>query len=236
MSVVVALSAWTAPSLAAEPADAKGKPEEPANKPKQDPDAGIARPDADDLRTGHVLISLSGGAWFPSDPLFPASPELGEPAAGGTAHLHLGFGLSRYLVLELGGGFAMAPSAVASCEGCQATSVDVGASLLFHPTQGFAFDPWVGYGMGYRHNILSLDTDSPADTSGFDFMKLALGGTFSPTPVFGFGPFLETDVGVRSFDDATFYAAFQLGMRVTFDPLRGGATAAPAGTSASLRW
>lgn len=228
----VMLSGASATALAQPEAD--DAPEEAKPKKVRDPDEGIARPDAEDLRSGHFLISVSGGAWIPSNPLFPAFAELGDPSAGGTAHLHLGLGLNRYMVLELSGGFAMAPSAVDSCDGCSATSIDAGGAFVFHPTQGFAFDPWISYGVGYRHNILSLDTEDAPATSAFDFTKVGLGGTYFPVPVFGFGPYLETDVGVRDFDDPTFYAAFHIGMRVTFDPLRSGASASPAATTGQL--
>ena len=225
---VLLVGAMAAPVHAAESDDDEKK--------ARDPDEGIARPDAEDMRTGHVLISVSGGAWVPSNPLFPPFSELGDPDVGGTAHLNLGFGLNRYLVLELAGGFAMTPSAVDSCSGCRATSIDAGGSFLFHPTQGFAFDPWIGYGLGYRHNILSLDTQDAPATSAFDFTKIALGGTFYPTPVFGFGPYTQVDVGVRDFGDPNFYAAWHIGMKITFDPMRAGATATPAATTAQLGW
>lgn len=231
-SLAVLISAASA-SAAAQPNDEEESAEAKPKKAR-DPDEGIARPDADDLRSGHFLISVSGGAWIPSNPLFPAFAELGDPNAGGTAHLHLGIGLNRYMLLELAGGFAMAPSAVDTCDGCSATSIDAGGSFIFHPTQGFAFDPWIGYGVGYRHNILSLDTEDAPATSAFDFTKISLGGTYFPVPVFGFGPYLETDVGVRDFNDPTFYAAFQIGMRVTFDPLRSGVSASPAATTGQL--
>lgn len=232
-AAVLACAALTGSGAAraAEPSE-----EEPAKKKKRrDPDEGIARPDASDFRTGHVLISLSGGLWVPSNPLFPAFSELGDPSAGGTAHLHLGVGINRYMVLQATGGFANAPSAVDSCDGCSATSIDAGAAFIFHLTQGFAIDPWASFGVGYRHNILSLDTQDAPSSSAFDFAKIALGGTYFPTPAFGFGPYAQTDIGVRQFDDATFYAAFHFGMKVTFDPMRSDANASPAGT-AKLGW
>ena len=221
---MLALTLGAVPSV---PSVASAAEDEPKKKKKIDPDEGIPRPDAPDFRTGHFLISVGGGLWVPSNPLFPSFSELGDPSAGGTAHLHLGYGLNRYMVLELAGGFATAPSAVASCNGCSATSIDAGLGFIFHPTQGFAFDPYAGFGMGYRHNILSLDTQDAPSSSAFDFAKISLGGIYSPTPVFGFGPFMELDVGVRNFSNAVFYTAFQLGMKITFDPVRSGASASP---------
>ncbi len=220
---------WPSAAAASEPdAEAQAEHEE-----SHGPDDGVARPEAEDLRTGHVLIGVSGGVWVPSKPLFPEFAELGDPNAGGTAHLSLGIGLAHDLVFQLEGGFAMAPSAVASCSGCRATSIDAGGAFVFQIAQGFALDPWVSFGMGYRHNLLSLDTEDAPATSAFDFAKFALGANYFPTPTFGFGPYAATDVGVRKFDDATFYAAFHIGMKVTFDPLRAGASAAPVATASA---
>jgi hypothetical protein len=213
------------------PAPTTVKPKKP-RKEIPNPDEGIARPDPPDLRTGHFLVSVSGGGWIPSTPVFPQSDELGDPAGGGTAHLHLGLGLGRNFVLELDGGFARAPSA-GTCDGCSATSIDVGLAGVIHITQGFAFDPWFRYGMGYRHTLLSLDVEEDESVPSFDFTKVALGGSFFPVPSFGFGPYAQVDVGVHSFDDAVFYAAFHIGLQITYDPLRSGVSASPVASGAS---
>jgi hypothetical protein len=222
---------WLALVLAmAAPATAEEKsPAAVEEKEKPfDPDAGFARPEAPDLRDGHILLSLSGGAWMPSKRLTPSIDELGVLDVGGTLRGHVGLGLGRYLVLQVDGGYAGVPSTGTSCEGCGATSLDFGATMLLHLTQGFAVDPWVGYGMAYRHTILTLDSaQEDRSLSGFDFTRLSLGGSFYPLPSLGFGPYLETDIGLRQFDDPVAYAAFHLGLRVTYDPMRTGMSFTP---------
>jgi hypothetical protein len=196
-------------------------------QPDPDPDLGVARPDAEDLRGGHLLLSLSGGLWTPSSGLVSGYEGLGDLGAGVDAHGHLGLGLGRYLVLELQGGLGYAPASSATCEECSVTSIDGGASLSFHPTQGFAVDPWVGYGMAYRHTLLAHPAAGDPDFSAFDFMRLSLGADYFPLPSLGFGPYLGTEVGVRATEDRTAYATFLLGMRLTWDPMRTGTTFTP---------
>jgi len=193
---------------------------------EREPEDGIARPDAEDLRHGDLLLSVSGGVWAPSAPFTPAFQELGSLDVGGTAHGHLGFGLGRYLVLGIDGGFAMVPSTDTACAACGATSIDVGPSLAFHPTQGFALDPWVSYGMAYRHTIISLDSTS-VNAHALDLMRLAIGADYYPVGLFGFGPYVEVDVGIRDFDAPVSYATVHAGLRVTIDPFQAGTSFTP---------
>ena len=110
-----------------------------------------------------------------------------------------------------------------------------GAAIAYHLAQGFAFDPWASFGVAYRHGFATYDGDAVPETvtatdvdySALDFTRIGLGGTFFPVSVFGFGPYLELDVGVRDFSDPVYYVAFHTGLQVTFDPLNAGTTAAP---------
>ncbi len=201
----------------------------------EDPDRPVARPDAEDLRGGHWLFTVDGGVWAPSTGLYhedtsePAvdDPELGIIDAGGTLHGHIGWALNRYLVLSfIDGGFAYGPSLEADCTSCGIWSIDVGPSLEFHLTQGFAFDPWVSYGLGYRHTIVSLMSTSES-VQGMDVAKLALGGDWYPSPMIGFGPYLEVDIGVRTSGEISGYGIFHAGLGVTFDPFGAGTSFTP---------
>ena len=217
-----AIVAATLLALTAAPATAFAEEEV-----KDTPEDGFAREEAADLRDGHLLLAASGGVFAPSAPFTPAIPELGSLDVGGTAHLHIGYGLGRYLVPTLDVGFARLPALDTECGSCAATTIDAGLSLAFHLTQGFAFDPWISYGVAYRHTLLSLETTESDSQSGLDFMRLAIGADYYPVPVFGFGPYIETDVAFRGFSDPVFFAIFHAGLRVTFDPFRGGTSFAP---------
>jgi hypothetical protein len=192
----------------------------------EDPEAGRRRPDAPDLLAGHFLMALDGGVWVPSSGLLPEFPELGDVEVGGTAHLRLGMGLNRYLVLGLDGGFANVPRHSDTCDGCGVWSIEAGAHLAFRLTQGFALEPWASYGAGYRHNLVMLAA-SEETVSSVDVAKLALGADWYPSSFFGFGPYIETDIGVRVSGDVAGYAVFHTGLRIAFDPVRAGTQVSP---------
>jgi hypothetical protein len=200
----------------------------PDSSQADDPDRAVARPDAADLRHGHWLLSVDGGVWAPSMGIYPTIPEIGVIDAGGTLHGHVGVGLGRYLVLNVDGGFAYGPStnSATDCSSCGLWSIDVGPSLAFHLTQGFAFDPWVSYGLGYRHTILSLDSGNEP-VKAVDVAKLAIGGDWYPDPLFGLGPYIGTDIGVRTSGEVSGYGIFHAGLRLTFDPLGSGTSFTP---------
>lgn len=220
-----------APCLLAAGAARADEKTDPAAAEPEDPDRPVARSDAADLRAGHWLLSVGGGVWAPSTGIYPTIPEIGIIDAGGTLHGHIGWGLNRYLVLNLvEGGFAYGPSinsnSTPPCSSCGLWSIDVGPSVVFHPTQGFAFDPWVSYGLGYRHTILSLDSGNERVLA-MDVAKLAVGGTWYPDPLIGFGPYIGTDIGVRTSGEVSAYGIFHAGLRVTFDPFGSGTAFTP---------
>lgn len=227
----LALGALAPGALAAEdPAAGTGTDNQQAEQKKAeetDPEKGIARPDAPDLRGGHVIIRAGGGLWVPSSPFTPAIDELGSLGVGGAFHGQVGVGLNRYLVLHGSGGMGVIPSSNTSCDGCGATTIHAAAGLEFHIDQGFAFDPWVAYGMGYRHSILGLADQDNQSLKAFEFMRLSLGGDYFPTASLGFGPYMEVDVGVRQLDDPVYYAIFQTGLRLSFDPAAIGTSFSP---------
>jgi hypothetical protein len=201
-------------------------------------DEGIAAQDLDpaDLRTGHFLISLGGGLSVPTSALVPALPEFGELSLGGGAQAKVAWGLNRHLSLAIDGGYTYF-GADNSCSACSAAVVDVGAGLTYHIAQGFALDPWISYGVGYRHIQLTLPTDSGNGTAagvvgnrvldGLDVARLALGGDYYPQPSIGFGPYLGASIGLRDDESTVLYGVFQAGMRITFDPMRSGAQLTP---------
>jgi hypothetical protein len=205
------------------PPPAPGPPKPPERGDDEAPDRPRALPDAEDLRGGHVLVTVGGGLWIPTVELVPAFPTLGDLGAGVGGRLRLGLGLNRYLILALEGGAGYA-------EGDGDTSVlsfDGGVSLAGVLVQALAVEPWVSYGAGARVGLVDLGTSDDAAV-GIDVARLALGADFYPTSVLGFGPYFEADVGVRATGAAPSYAVLQLGLRFALDPARGGATLEPA--------
>lgn len=223
---LVVLGASVRAFAADEPSDPDPEAEDAKPEPI-DPDAGIARADRPDLRGGHVVLRGGGGLWVPSNPFAPGIDELGALDVGGAFHGQVGVGLNRYLVLAATGGLALIPSTNTDCDGCGATSIEAALDLEFHVNQGFSLDPWVSYGMGYRHSILGLAAQEDVTLQAFEFTRIGLGADYFPTASFGFGPYLSVDVGARDLSSPVFYAIFQLGLRVSFDPVAIGTSFTP---------
>jgi hypothetical protein len=176
-------------------------------------------------------------------PVGSASTEAAMDDIAGTglgAAGAVGLGLSRYAELSLQGGWAKLSSA-ARCEGCGGTSARVGVGLTYHLSQGVAFDPWARFGAAYR--TTTLDTDGATSRAarevtggtyhGVDFAQISLGTIWSPTAAFGFGPYIEMDLGSylgrpEGASSPSAYAFFTLGFQVQLMPSRGGATTATA--------
>lgn len=184
----------------------------------------------EDLRFGHFVVDVLGGPWFASSSLVGPTTQtpagaLGAPGLGGAAELRVGLGLSRFAVGFIEGAVAHASLDGLSCDGCSVTSASVGLGLSAHVAQGFAVDPWVSYGAGYRHVTVAAG-DAPgfagSDESAFDFARVGAGFDFKPGPMFGVGPYVAAGLGVRSFEDAVVYADVALGLRLTFDPSASG--------------
>ncbi len=194
------------------------------------PEAGTKRPAGPDERSGHILIQGRAGYVAPFGSIATDLPASSVVVGGPALGVHLGLGLSRATVLDLSGDYAfLSPSA--RCDGCSGRSLDLGLGLVYHAAQGIAFDPWVGYGIGYRMatyeglaKIRSADVAFPdAAFHGLDFVRIALGGDFYPVPYLGFGPFLELDLGTfisrpEGFGQ-TVYGFFQAGLRISLDPV-----------------
>ncbi len=188
-------------------------------------EAEIANDDPADLRTGHWTLSVGGSVATPTAELVPSLPELGSLSIGGGGRLRLGWGLNRHLSLDISGGYTYL-RADPSCEPCRAALIDVGAGLSYHVSQGFAMDPWISYGVGYRRIELALSSEDRT-FHGIDIARVALGGDYYPTPAIGVGPFLSADIGMRDDENTVFYGVFQAGLRLSFDPMRAGTKLQP---------
>jgi hypothetical protein len=251
-------TSWAAPPRHAQPA--AGAPRA-AEEEEEEPDDTLGRPRAaaPDDRVWHVLLAGRGGFTVPFGQLastFPAGDVTSiGPAVGGS----LGLGLGRHGVLEatfdyarLSGADRPASTGVPDdSEPCASVPSDaryvkehrvvgktcggstfaVGLGLVYHLSQGIAFDPWMSYGAGYRSLTVDavLKNELPgsgdhAHLGGLEFARIGFGGDFFPIPSIGFGPYLELDLGTYVDRPAapgpSVYAFFGLGARLIFDPVR----------------
>ncbi len=193
--------------------------------------AGVAKASAPDDRTLHAYVNAHVSSVFAWGSVARDLPMSALASAGLGFGGHLGLGLSRALVLEAGGTYAML-GAQENCADCKAGSFDLGLGFSYHVAQGFALDPWVGYGIGVRWmNFPNAAFSTPAfhdtfgDSSvqGLDLARLSMGGDFYPLPALGIGLFLEADIGrtvSHPFPELlpSTYAFFQIGARLSFDP------------------
>jgi len=242
------------PSQASPAMDAKNPsmpvPEEDdEDEVDDDPNPAPATPAAFDQRTMHLLIHGRVGAAFPAGSITEGFGTANASSTGIRFGGGIGFGLSRYLVLEMNGGYARL-GAEDGCAACSGSSIDFGLGFSYHLAQGIAFDPWISYGVGFRsmslvsrglRDWISDDTSPNGNTSvaefafqGLDFTRLALGGDFYPLSALGVGPYFELDLGttvsrkdnleasVPRSDrplEPSVYAILQLGVRITLDPV-----------------
>ena len=194
---------------------------------------GRPKPYAEDVRTGHVYIDAVSSAVFPVGSLAPGSSLTDVASFGVAVGGSLGVGVSRHLELDARGawGLLTGPNA---CESCESTFATAGLGLTAHLTVGASIDPWVRLGVGYRMFELEHGEDessrvlqtSNGSYHGVDLAQLGLGADFYPVPGFGFGPWLEVDMGtfVAWPDEATtqgtrIYAFFMVGLELELDPV-----------------
>lgn len=163
-------------------------------------------------------------------------------ATGLGASASVGLGLSRTTELSLAGGFAVLGDP-ARCDPCGGNTARVGLGLAYHLAQGLAMDPYARWGVGFRTTEVVGDGATsriarelaPGRYHGVDFTQLTLGTVWSPAAAFGFGPYVEMDLGTyasrpEGADTASIYAFFTLGLALQLAP--GRSSLSPSATAA----
>jgi hypothetical protein len=228
-ALVVASLVAVAPHAFAEAPTDSEEAEEPVDPPRE-PGDGQSRAAAPDLHRGALLISMGTGLFAPAYDTLGAIDLNTALAPGVGFRGALGLGLSRNVSLELGGSYGLL-TAGELCTTCSGSSLSVGVGLAYHLAQGLAFDPWASFGVNYRTMTINdpgrTTANGAGDYSGWDFARIALGGTYYPVSFLGFGPYLEASFGgFRLLPDGRtnsgVYTFIDFGVRVTFDPLRPG--------------
>lgn len=245
-ATLAGLAASLAASLAAVPAAAQpGKaaaPAVPVVEVEGEADTGAKRPAAPDERKGHLYFGVGATAVGPAGSMGPATPSTSLASAGFGFGAFLGFGLSRHVTLQVFGDRTIFLAPGACSTDCGGRAYSGGLGVTYHLAQGLAFDPWGSFGVAYRDSVFEVINPTNPDGKrinqhyrGIDVARIALGGDFYPTPFFGFGPWLELDLGTNFNwpkpllalpldvnNSPRTYALFQVGVRVAFDPMRKG--------------
>jgi hypothetical protein len=202
------------------------QPPSPAPAPNDDEPPPPLVPPAKDTLGGHLVGAASGAFVFPWGDLSERVPA-SDLGPGYGVSLDLGYGLSRSVVIGAWGQYstyANSPDCGTDPNpdaGCTASGFAVGPFVRYHLVQGMRFDPWILAGIGYR--AMSVDSSSGTDDySGFEWMKISLGGDYYPFKNFGFGPVIEFAAGTfgtRPSDEGESRAhfSFVLGLRLILD-------------------
>ena len=105
---------------------------------------------------------------------------------------------------------------------CKASTTSFGLGLGYHLVNGSSFDPWMQAGMGYRFAKFEQSPSATFDYSGFDWLRLAIGGEWYAAKWLGIGPYASFDAGTYSARPAGTNSAvhmfLSLGMRAVIDP------------------
>lgn len=237
----------------AAPSAARAQPNEDADATRtsglkdedEEADKGTARYAASDKLTNHVLLRGGMGFSFPTGSLTDKLAFADRSGTGLTFGGGIGYGLSRYLALDLAASYGLlsSVSSTKACAACEGRSFDIGIGLAYHLAQGLAIDPWMSLGVGYRSLVITQPSagaaTAPLEQSfeGLDFARISLGGDFFPLPWVGIGPSFDVAVGTTisgpqaAMTETTraVYAVFQLGLRIQLDPV--GRSSAPAARS-----
>jgi len=220
--VVAAPSLVTLPALAAPPDQHDGRAAGGANIPILPPETATAgevdlppATPAPDSLSGHLQLGVGPALALPFARLDNETTfqEAVDGAYGLTADV--GMGVSRSVVL--GGYFQyLRYEADERCAGCDPSALGFGAFVRYHLVQGVRFDPWISAGAGFR----TFDTGS-VRYSGIEWLRVAIGGDWYALSQFGFGPYVELDLGTFTDrpdgTDAAVFATFGGGLRLAFD-------------------
>ena len=174
---------------------------------------------ADDTISRRLLLSVGTGYTSFFGHLDSRTSVPSRLSGGGQFFVDIGYGVSRYVELELDGSYAFLGNA-AECSSCRGKVYEAVGAIRYHLVQGVRFDPWVRTGLG----LSAFQLEQNQRTShylGLHWLELSLGGDWYFGRNFGFGPLLA--ISLASYldhpsDSSTSVAARWLaGVNLTFD-------------------
>lgn len=183
------------------------------------------RPTPPDTRYGHLYIAPTVGWTRPMGSAEDRLHQIDYAGWGPSFGADVGFGVSRYVVLDAWGA-ASSFGGGDACTACSAKSTVIGFGAQYHLIEGTPFDPWMGFGVGWRTTKFEAPGGASTTYSGFEWGRLIVGGDWHPWPAIAFGPFLELDVGrygSRSpgeIASGAMHSFLTIGARVVLDPIR----------------
>lgn len=187
------------------------------------PSALAAEASPSDGRAGHLSLGLRAGYQAPMGSAESSASQSDGASWGPTFGGELNYGLSRYV---LAGPFFDFSSlgTPSGCSTCSARSFAGGLGVQYHLIAGTPFDPFIAFGVGYRS--MRFEQTATTVTYGGPFARVMVAGDWYPTPVLGFGPFLDFSLGrylTRSpgdLGDGALHSFFTTGLRIVLDPFQ----------------
>jgi hypothetical protein len=172
---------------------------------------------AHDTLSGHISVGAAASLFVPFGSFQEDLPQstLLDPGLG--LRLDVAYGVSRTVMLGLYGELAL-PDGSSTWAGEKAQSIAVGPFVRYHLVQGVPFDPWIGFGAGFRRT-----SSGDQAYTGVDVARVQIGGDYYGFSNVGFGPLVELAVGTYVAADGTsmgagsIYGNFTVGGRLTFD-------------------
>jgi hypothetical protein len=141
-----------------------------------------------------VMISASMLWAIPFSSLEAGVDQADWMGSGPGFGAELAYGVSRNVALGVWGQMLLLDDGV-DCQGCSTRSLAAGAFVRYHLVQGMRFDPWMSAGLGYRTTNIDTGDGDERSYSGIEWLRLSVGGDWYAFDNFGFGPYMELDMG-----------------------------------------
>jgi len=167
----------------------------PALPAPTESDPPAPRPTAPDTRAGRPTLALQFGLQR-----LAGSAERGRSHGdtvgwGQAPGLQLAYPFRRDFAAELWGAYGSFGAASGCRGGCKGSTLAFGLGAVYHMVDGIPFDPWFSVGIGYRQTTLETPALGRLDYGGLTALRLVMGSDYYPSPVIGFGPYIEFTAG-----------------------------------------
>ncbi|MCS6900498.1 MAG: hypothetical protein RMJ98_12850 [Myxococcales bacterium] len=187
-------------------------------------DPPAPRPTAPDTRAGRPTLAFQLGLQR-----LMGSAERGLPHGdvvqwGQAPGVQLTYPFRRDFAAELWGAYGSFEADSECRGGCKGSTLAFGLGAVYHMVDGIPFDPWFSVGLGYRRTILDTPGLGRIEYEGITALRLMMGSDYYPTPILGFGPYLEFTAGrylSRSPEpllQGEGHTTFATGLRVVWNP------------------
>ena len=201
-----------------QPPAARPPPEFVPEPKEPDSHLVVAGPVQDTI--SHRLLLSAGTGYTSAFGYLDSRTSLSNRLSGGAElFLNVGYGVTRYVEIELDASYAFLGSA-SECQSCSGKVYEAVGAIRYHLVQGVRFDPWVRTGLGLSAFQLK-ENQQTSNFLGLHWLELSIGGDWYFGHNFGFGPLLAMSLA-SYFDhpagsNPSVAASWLAGINLTFD-------------------